>query len=81
VLLGSLVAELPNLPVDMTHAALAIAAGTAICTTGAPFASGALMLARATGYSAVTLTWRWNGIYTVASIAVLALYYGMLTNL
>ncbi len=81
VLLGSLVAEMPNLPVDMTHAALAIAAGTAICTTGAPFASGALMLARATGYSAVTLTWRWNGIYTFASMVVLAFYYAILTNI
>ncbi len=81
VLLGSLVAEMPNLPVDMTHAALAIAAGTAICTTGAPFASGALMLARATGYSAVTLTWCWNGIYTFASMVVLAFYYAVLTNL
>jgi len=81
VLLGSLVAELPDLPVDMTHAALAIAAGTAICTTGAPFASGALMLARATGYSSVTLTWRWNGIYTLAAMVVLAFYYAVLTNM
>ncbi len=81
VLLGSLVAELPDLPVDMTHAALAIAAGTAICTTGAPFASGALMLSRATGYSAVTLTWRWNGIYTLASMVVLAFYYAVLTEI
>ncbi len=81
VLLGSLVAEMPNLPVDMTHAALAIAAGTAICTTGAPFASGALMLARATGYSSFTLTWRWNGIYTFASMVVLAFYYAVLTSL
>ncbi len=81
VLLGSLVAELPNLPVDITHAALAIAAGTAICTTGAPFASGALMLSRATGYSAFTLTWRWNGIYTFASMVVLAVYYAVLTEI
>ena len=81
VLLGSLVAELPDLPVDMTHAALAIAAGTAICTTGALFASGALMLARATGYSSVTLTWRWNGIYTLAAMVVLAFYYAVLTNM
>ncbi len=81
VFLGSLVAELPDLPVDMTHAALAIAAGTAVCTTGAPFASGALMLSRATGYSAFTLTWRWNGVYTLASMAVLGIYYAVLTSL
>jgi len=81
VFLGSLVAELPDLPVDITYAALAIAAGTAVCTTGAPFASGALMLSRATGYSSFTLTWRWNGTYTLASMAVLGIYYAVLTNL
>ncbi len=80
VFLGSVVAELPGMPVDMTHAALAIAAGTAICTTGAPFASGAVLLGRATGYSAFTLTWRWNGVYTLVTIFTLALFYSVLTT-
>lgn len=79
VFLGSLVAELPGMPVDMTLAALAIAAGTAVCSTGAPFSSGPLMLARATGYSAFTLTWRWNGTYTVCAIAVLGAIYALIT--
>ena len=81
VFLGSLVAELPGLPVDITHAALAIAAGTAVSTTGAPFAAGAIMLSRATGHSAFTLTWRWNGIYTLISIAVLGIYFWVLTHI
>lgn len=81
VFLGSLVAELPNIPVDLTFAALAIAAGTAVCTTGAPFSSGAIMLARATGYSSVTLTWRWNGLYTALVFMVLAMFYALLTIL
>ncbi len=80
VFLGSLVAELPDMPVDITLAALAIAAGTAVCTTGAPFASGAIMLARATGYSSFTLTWRWNGVYTLMAMAVLAVVYAVLTR-
>jgi len=75
VFLGSLIAQIPDLPVDITHAALAIAAGTAICTTGAPFSAGALMLSRATGYSPLTLTWRWNGLFTMLSIIMLALVY------
>jgi len=79
VFLGSLVAELPGMPVDMTLAALAIAAGTAVCSTGAPFSSGPLMLARATGYSAFTLTWRWNGTYTICAIAVLGVIYALIT--
>jgi hypothetical protein len=81
VFLGSVVAELPGMPVDMTLAALAIAAGTAVCTTGAPFSSGAVMLARATGHSPATLTWRWNGLYTLLVMAALAVIYPILTSL
>ena len=80
VFLGSLVVELGTLPVDATLVVLAIAAGTAICTTGAPFASGTLMLARASGYSGVDLAWRWNLAYTLVSMAVLACVYGLLTS-
>src|SRR3546814_1318331 len=80
VFLGSLVAELGVLPVEPTHAALAIAAGTAICTIGAPFASGTLMLARASGYSGVELTWKWNLPYILAPMAVLAAVYAILTS-
>ena len=80
VFLGSLVAELPSVPVDITLCALAIAAGTAVCTGGAPFSSGVAMLARATGYAPMTLSWRWNGAYTLAAMAVLALVYAFLTR-
>ena len=81
VFLASLVAELPDMPVDMTLAALAIAAGTAVCSTGAPFSSGALMLARATGYSSFTLTWRWNGPYTLIAMTVLAVFYAVIARI
>ncbi len=78
IFLASLVAEIPDFPGDMTHAALAIAAGTAICTTGAPFSSGAVMLARASGISAFTLTWRWNGTYVAICVVVLATFYALI---
>ena len=81
VFLGSLVAELDSLPADPTLAALAIAAGTAICTTGAPFASGTLMLSRASGYSGIELAWKWNLPYTLMTMAVLTLIYAALTAL
>ncbi|NIA68823.1 hypothetical protein HBA54_09490 [Pelagibius litoralis] len=79
VFLGSLVADLGIIPVSPTLAALAIAAGTAICTTGAPFASGTLMLARASGHSGIELAWKWNLPYTLVAMAVLALIYAGLT--
>lgn len=80
VFLGSLVTELGAVPADPASIVLAIAAGTAICTLGAPFASGTLMLARASGYSGVELTWKWNLAYTLASMAVLAAVYALLTS-
>ena len=80
VFLGSLVTELGTIPVDPTSAVLAIAAGTAICTIGAPFASGTLMLARASGYSGVELTWTWNLPYILVSMAVLAGVYAVLAS-
>ena len=80
VFLGSLITELGDLPVDPTSAVLAIAAGTALCTVGAPFASGTLMLARASGYSGVELTWKWNLPYTLVTMAVLAAVYAVLTS-
>ena len=80
VFLGSLVAGRPELPADPTLLALAIAAGTAICTTGAPFASGTLMLSRASGHSGATLAWRWNGVYTLVSAGVLFAFYAALSG-
>lgn len=81
IFLASIIAQINNLPADVTHAALAIATGTAICTAGAPFSSGAVMLARATGYSSFTLTWRWNGTYTLCAMVVLAVFYWILEGL
>lgn len=80
VFLGSVYAELPFNPIDPTLAALAIAAGTAIASTGAPFASAAVMLARVSGHDTVTLTWRWNGLFTLAATLVLTLIYAVLSR-
>ncbi|MCP5080397.1 MAG: hypothetical protein GY948_01735 [Alphaproteobacteria bacterium] len=75
VFLGSVVAHMPATPVDVTLCALAIAAGTAISSLGAPFASVVLMLSKASGYPTTTLTWTWNGLYTGLSVAALGLLY------
>jgi hypothetical protein len=80
VFLASVYAQLPVSPVEPTLAALAIAAGTAIASTGAPFASAVAMLARVSGHDTVTLTWRWNGVFTLLSIGLLAIIYMILTS-
>lgn len=80
VFLGSIVAELPVLPTDPTWAALAIVSGTAICSMGAPFSGGILMMSRATGYGSLTLSWRWNGLATLLCTSVLAPVFWLLTT-
>jgi hypothetical protein len=80
VFLGSVYAKLSDMPVEPTLAALAIAAGTAIASTGAPFSSAVAMLARVSGHDTFTLTWRWNGVFTLLSIALLALIYVLLAG-
>ena len=57
---------------EITESAVAI-----LDALGAPFASGTLMLARASGYSGVELTWKWNLAYTAVSMAVLAGVYAL----
>ncbi len=79
VFLGGVLSAYPELPADPTLLALAIAAGTAICTTGSPFASGTLLLSRASGYSGATLTWRWNAAYTAVATAVLVALFFLLS--
>ncbi|MCP5081005.1 MAG: hypothetical protein GY948_04835 [Alphaproteobacteria bacterium] len=75
VFLGTVISQMPSAPADVTLCALAIAAGTAITSLGAPFASAVLMLSRASGYPATTLTWRWNGLNTALSTLTLAMIY------
>ncbi len=79
VFLGSAVAEVQNLPIDVTFAALAIACGAAISTLGAPFAAGILMLSRVSGYEPATLSWKWNLTYTFICVGVLAVVYMILS--
>ncbi len=75
VFLGTVVSQMPSAPADITLCALAIAAGTAISSLGAPFASGVLMLSRASGYPTTTLTWKWNGLYTLLCTVTLGVLY------
>ncbi len=80
VFLASVYAQLPVSPVEPTLAALSIAAGTAIASTGAPFASAVAMLARVSGHDSFTLTWRWNGVFTLLAVSVLTAIYMILTG-
>jgi hypothetical protein len=64
-------AALPGL--DMTMLGFAFAMGWALNLTGSPFGASSLILARVTGIPGTTLSWRWNGIFTVAAFVVVSM--------
>lgn len=80
VFFGAVLGSLPSLPASPTLTAVAIAAGWSVSTTISPFASGVIMLTRITGHSGQELTYRWNGLFSLLTVAALALAYLLMTG-
>ena len=72
VFLSAVISELPALPAAPEHIAIALAAGWMLTLTGAPNATGALLISGATGIAPTTVTWRWNGAYSLAALSLFA---------
>ena len=72
VFLAAVVSALPVLPAPPEIVAVALGAGWALSMTAAPNATGALLIAGATGVPSTVMTRRWNGAYSLAALAVLA---------
>ena len=70
--LGSLFSALPVAPCDPTLLATAFALGWALNLTASPFGATGLVLSRVTGIPATTVTWRWNGPFTLVAYLVVA---------
>jgi hypothetical protein len=75
VFLGSVISALPVLPVDPNLIALAFGSGWALALTAAPNSTGAIFLSSATGIKVTTLTWKWNGVYSLAALVVLGVVF------
>jgi len=73
VFLAAVISALPQLPAPPENIALALGAGWALSMTISPNATGALLLSGATGVSPVTLTWRWNGAYSLIALGLLTM--------
>ncbi|HSF96338.1 MAG TPA: hypothetical protein VLA52_15030, partial [Thermohalobaculum sp.] len=71
VFLAAVISALPVLPAEPDLIALSLGAGWALAMTASPNATGPIMLSGITGLPATTLTWRWNGVYSLAAMAVL----------
>jgi hypothetical protein len=71
VFLAAVVSALPSLPASPEVVAVALGSGWALSMTAAPNATGALLIAGATGVPSTVATWRWNGLYSLAALALL----------
>ncbi len=68
--LGSLLVATPGLTADPTLLGLAFVLGWTLNLTASPFGASSLVLARVTGIPGTTLSWRWNGAFSLAAYGV-----------
>ncbi|MEM7498326.1 MAG: hypothetical protein AAF371_10085 [Pseudomonadota bacterium] len=80
VFIGSLIADLPVIPADVTWAALAISCGWALSMTTSPFATVVLMVEQSTGHRGRAMTWFWNWRFSLLSTLFLGLVFWGLTG-
>lgn len=72
VFIAAVISALPALPAAPEHIAIALSAGWMLSLTASPNATGALLIAGATRLPATTITWRWNGVYSMVALGVFA---------
>jgi hypothetical protein len=74
--MGSLYSALPDNQLDPTLLATALVLGWTLNLTASPFGATALILSRITGIAGTTLSWRWNGTFSIAAFIWAALVLG-----
>ncbi|WP_282610066.1 hypothetical protein [Pelagibius sp. Alg239-R121] len=72
--LGSLFSALPQLGLDPTVLGFALVMGWGLNLIGSPFSATSLVLARVTGIAGTTLSWHWNGVYSLISYGIVAVF-------
>jgi len=80
VFMGSFFAQLPEMPGDPTQIAFAISCGWALSMTFSPFATVVLVISRASGIPARTLTWGWSLGFTLIAATLLFPVFYLLTG-
>ena len=78
VFLSAIISGLPVLPAAPDLIAVSLGVGWALSMTASPNATGPIILAGITGLPTTTLTWRWNGIYSLAALTVLGVGFYLL---
>jgi len=70
--LGSVLSNTPSLGLDPTLLALSLAIGWSLNLTASPFSASSLVMSRVTGISGTTLSWRWNGTFSIGAYLLAA---------
>jgi len=78
VFFGSLIAAVPELPTDVTWAALAISCGWALSMTASPFATVVLMVVGTTEHTGRELAWYWNWRFSLLATVFLGFAFWLL---
>jgi hypothetical protein len=81
VFLSAVLNSLPELPADPTLIVFALGAGWAMSMSASPNASATLLISSITNIAPTTLTWRWNGVYSLMCYVVFALSFYLLSVL
>jgi hypothetical protein len=80
VFLGSVLGSLDVLPIEPTLLAISISCGWALAMTASPFVTLVLMMVRASGHQALTLSLRWNFSFAIISAAMLVPVFWIMTD-
>lgn len=80
VFLGAVLAELPDMPIERTWAALAISSGWALSMMTSPFATTVLLNTQITGIPGLTFV-GWNWRFSIMAILILAGSYWVIDTL
>lgn len=81
VFLAAIINGLPTLPADPNLIVFSLGAGWALSMSASPNASATLLIANATNIPPTTLTWRWNGLYSLICYLIFAVSFIFLTKL
>lgn len=79
--LGSLFSALPELDLDPTILGFSLVMGWGLNLLASPFSATSLVLSRVTGIPGTRISWHWNGLYSLISYAIVAVFLTVFSEL
>lgn len=79
--LGSLFSALPQLDLDPTILGFSLVMGWGLNLVASPFSATSLVLSRVTGIPGTRISWRWNGLYSLISYGIVAIFLTVFSKL